>query len=197
MVDSVVGTPPCLGIRTSEVVSGFYSFLGFPRLSTSHAIRRSIIEGVQKGVLGYSIGNPVLGGDGKFQLDRSKVAFELPLAEDEVDLDSGFLIVPSAVPALVVPVPPGGPPRPGGEPPEAPEPRVIPPAGESTQDGTVEFSFEADRNQLYTAWSAIANLADLVGKVKVSITANSDKDFDKNRLENGVLEPLRESKLID
>jgi len=61
----------------------------------------------------------------------------------------------------------------------------------------VQLSFEADRNQLFTAWNAIANLADLAGKVQVSITANSEKGFDKNRLENGVLEPLRETKLID
>ena len=61
----------------------------------------------------------------------------------------------------------------------------------------MQLSFEADRNQLFTAWNAIANLADLAGKVQVSITANSEKGFDKNRLENGVLEPLRETKLID
>jgi len=73
---------------------------------------------------------------------------------------------------------------------------VIPPVGEPTQDKTVQFSLEADRNQLFTAWNAIANLADLAGKVKVSVTANSDKGFDKSRLENGVLEPLKETKLL-
>ena len=129
------GTPPCLGIRTSEVVSGFYSFLGFPRLTTSQAIRRAIVEGVQKSVFGYTIGNPAVGSDGKFQVDRSKVAFERPLAEDEVDLESGFLIVPSAVPPLVVPVPTGGPTAAGREsPPQQPEPPVIPSAGEPPQD---------------------------------------------------------------
>jgi hypothetical protein len=81
--------------RTSEVVSGFYSFLGFPRLTTSQAIRRLIAEGVHKGVFGYTIGNPAVGSDGKFQVDRSKVAFECPLDDGEVDLESGFLIVPS------------------------------------------------------------------------------------------------------
>jgi hypothetical protein len=191
------GTPPCLGIRTSEVVNGFYSFLGFPRLTTSHAIRRSIVEGVQKGVFGYTIGNPAVGSDGKFQVDRSKVAFERQLDEGEVDLESGFVIIPSAIPAVVVKPASGGLPSSGENPPGHPEPLVVPPVGEPTQEKTVQFSFEADRNQLFTAWNAIANLADLAGKVKVSITANSEKGFDKNRLENGVLEPLRETKLID
>jgi hypothetical protein len=50
---------------------------------------------------------------------------------------------------------------------------------------------------LYTAWNAIANLADLAGKVAVSVRAESEKGFDRNKLQNGVLEPLREADLID
>jgi hypothetical protein len=42
------------------------------------------------------------------------------------------------------------------------------------------FSFEADRNRLYAAWQALANLADLCGKLTVS-----------------VYEPLREANLIE
>jgi hypothetical protein len=60
----------------------------------------------------------------------------------------------------------------------------------------VELTFEADRNQLYTAWNAIANLADLAGKVKVTIRAESEKGFDKGKLQNGVMEPLSEAGLI-
>ena len=59
------------------------------------------------------------------------------------------------------------------------------------------MTFEADRNQLFTAWNAIANLADLAGKVKVTIRAESEKEFDKGKLQNGVLEPLREADLIE
>ena len=61
----------------------------------------------------------------------------------------------------------------------------------------MQFSSEADRNQLFTARNAIANLGDLAGKVKVLVTANSDKRFGRSRLGSGVLEPLRETKLID
>ena len=61
----------------------------------------------------------------------------------------------------------------------------------------MELTFDADRNQLFTAWNAVANLADLAGKVKVTIHAESEKGFDKAKLQNGVLEPLREADLIE
>ena len=61
---------------------------------------------------------------------------------------------------------------------------------------SVEINFSADRNQLFSAWNAIANLADLAGKVNVTVRADSAEGFDKSKLQNGVLEPLRESDLI-
>jgi hypothetical protein len=61
---------------------------------------------------------------------------------------------------------------------------------------SVEINFSADRNQLFSAWNAIANLADLAGKVNVTVRADSAEGFDKGKLQNGVLEPLRESDLI-
>lgn len=60
------GDPPQLGITTTEVVDGFYSFLGFTRLMTSGAIRRAIAQGIVDGHFGYYSGPKLsLGGDGK------------------------------------------------------------------------------------------------------------------------------------
>jgi hypothetical protein len=197
------GSPPLLGTRTAEVVSGFYSFLGFTRLTSDAAIRRAIVQGVEKRLFGYTTGAPKLGEDGHYQIDRAKVVYDQPLAEDEVDLQSGFLIVPSALPVVAAP-PPGagpeppapresgpalpGPPPLGGEGPNVPGPGL---------QRLVELAFSADRNQLFTAWNALANLADMAGKVTVTVHASSDAGFDQGKLENGVLEPLRETKLID
>ena len=61
---------------------------------------------------------------------------------------------------------------------------------------SVEINFSADRNQLFLAWNAIANLAHLAGEVTVTVRADSSDGFDKNKLQNGVLEPLHESELI-
>src|SRR5262249_11396735 len=62
---------------------------------------------------------------------------------------------------------------------------------------SIEICFSADRNQLFSAWNAIANLADLAGKVSLTVRADPAEGFDKGKLQNGVLEPLRESDLIE
>jgi hypothetical protein len=203
------GTPPQLGISASDVVDGFYSFLGFTRLMTSDVIHKALVRGVQEGYFGYVSGpKPGLGADGKYEVLPSKVRFKIAVAEDEIDLESGFLMLPQAVPQ---PAPAGGTepvvPQPGTEPAQPGTGDVTPPPGgagpvgpippvKPADEKAVELAFDADRNQLYTAWNAIANLADLAGKVKVTIRAESEKGFDKGKLQNGVMEPLREADLI-
>jgi hypothetical protein len=39
--------------------------------------------------------------------------------------------------------------------------------------------------------------ADLAGQVQVTIHAESEKGFEKSKLQNGVMEPLREADLIE
>ena len=202
------GNPPTLGIKTADVVDGFYSFLGFPRLVESAAIKKGIARGIQDGLFGYYSGaTPVFGNDGKYQVPLTRVRFNAVVGEDEIDMDSGFLMMPQAVP---VPAPP--PATAGAVPTSEPgasgtDPTLIltPPAdvssGASPSDASaaqnsVEINFSADRNQLFSAWNAIANLADLAGKVNVTVRADSAEGFDKAKLQNGVLEPLRESDLI-
>ncbi|MBI4528434.1 MAG: ATP-binding protein [Deltaproteobacteria bacterium] len=193
------GQPPLLGKRTCEIVDGFYSFLGFTRLLSAIAIRKGIAEGVGQSAFGYTAGSvPTLGPDGRYQLPLDKVRFGPPqVPDDEIDLDSGFLIMPAAIPKPAAgpePIPPEPtPPGPGGGP--EPIPLGPVPPGPMAQK-SVELTFDADRNQLYTAWQAIANLADLAGKVAVTVKAESEKGFDQSKLRNGVLEPLEEADLI-
>jgi hypothetical protein len=194
--------PPRLGVRTAEIVDGFYSFLGFPRLTTSGVIRKAITKGIQDAAFGYFAGGvPEIGADEKYQVPLVRVRFGAVVPDDEVDLESGFLMMPEALP---VPVPVSGPPvtSPGGA--TSPvtgvsEPTLVPtPPGSPQQMQTaVEVAFAADRNQLFTAWHALANLADLAGKVSVTVRAESAKGFDRTRLQNGVLEPLKEADLIE
>jgi Protein of unknown function (DUF499) len=195
--------PPRLGIRCADVVSGFYSFLGYTRLTTKDVIQKSITRGVQEGVFGYFTGSaPAFDATGKYQVARSKVRFSVPISEDEVDLESGFVMLPQGIP--VEPAPQPSPVSPGStglsedgalSPGPGPGPAAVPlpaAAGETV----VQVAFTASRDELYGAWNAIANLADMAGKVEVSIRAESEKGFDKSKLQNGVLEPLREADLI-
>lgn len=198
------GAPPTSGIRTADVVDGFYSFLGFTRLTTGAAIGKGIAEGIQKGFFAYLAGTlPALGSDGKYEVPLARVRFEVPVPEDEVDLESGFLMMPEAIPQPVTAPAPGPMPSgPGGagastgpgSTPLGPTPPPLP--GPGVQK-LVELEFTADRNQLFTAWNALANLADLAGKVSVAVRAESEAGFDRTRLKNGVLEPLIEADLID
>ena len=82
------------------------------------------------------------------------------------------------------------------EPTPSPAP-VSGPGPQSATEKVVQLSFTADRDKLYGAWNAIANLVDMAGEVEVSIRAESETGFDKGKLQNGVLEPLREADLIE
>lgn len=202
------GEPPRMGIRTADVVEGFYSFLGFPRMMSQDVVRRGIARGVGEGIFGYCSGSvPTLGGDEKYEVALEKIRFGRTVADDEIDLDSGFIMLPAAIPLPAPtpgpgPIPPGPgpgpgpvPPGPGPQPPGPTPPGPTPPVEQ--KQTRVQLSFAADRNSLYTAWNAMANLADLAGKVQVTVEAESPDGFDKGKLQNGVLEPLREADLIE
>lgn len=214
------GQPAKAGIRCAEVVAGFYSFMGFTRLTGQDVIQNAIVRGIQEGVFGYVTGAlSTFDGAGKYQVARDKVRIDVSILADEVDLESGFLMLPQAVPPLP---PPAGCPTCGKTPCVcapvvcakcgktpcvcAPPPGVCATCGKTpcvcppvppVTDKVVQLGFTADRDQLYTAWNALANLADMAGKVTVSVQAESATGFDRSKLQNGVLEPLREAGLIE
>jgi hypothetical protein len=192
------GTPPRVGIAASEVVDGFYSFLGFTRIVSDAAIRRALVRGIKDGNLAFTTGKPpTLGANGRLQVSWDKVRFETILAEDEVDLDSGFVMLPSGLPTTPAPRLPEErePSRERAqEPPPGETPITQPPV---TGAGSVVLTFRADRNALFQAWPALANLSDLAGEVSVTVTATPDKPMDKSKLANGVYEPLRELGLLE
>jgi len=200
------GTPPASGVKCVDIVAGYYSFLGFTRLPSDDAIRRGIAEGVKEGYFGYFTGTtPALDAAGKYQVPLSKVRFEVSIPDDEVDLESGFVMLPQSIPAdlpATVPSSTGGAVHDssaGATTPSAPtaQPGTVSTTPQPQTEKVVQVSFTANRDQLYTAWNAIANLADMAGKVEVGIRAESDKGFDKTKLQNGVIEPLKEANLIE
>ncbi|MDE0416420.1 MAG: DUF499 domain-containing protein [bacterium] len=195
------------GIATNKILSGFYEFLGFPRLLSSEAVRKAVTRGVETGLFGYITGRPQLGDDGRYKIDRHRVAFERTVGEDEIDLDTGFLIDPTALPKL----PTASDATTGdGDTPEDKSSEIRDEGETNTTDDTdndkstssrsdtldVILSFTAGQSDLYAAWNALANLADLAGEVSINAKATPPQGFDKAKLENGVIEPLRELGLI-
>ncbi len=196
---------PLLGLKASEILESFFRDIAPPRLESSGALRKAIARGVTEGTFAYTSGpQPALGPDGKFQVSRDKVFIGRTLAEDEVDFESGFIMVPSAVPEAAAP--PGGvPTAPGittpvpGTPVEAGVPGGVSTPAPGTPAGDrqsiVRLKFKATRDQIFKAFPAIANLADKSdeGKVNVSVEGISAAGFDPSWLRNAVEEPLDEA----
>jgi len=191
------GEPPILGIRTSDVLEAFFRDIAPPRLESATVLRKGIARGIAEGVFAYTSGGlPNLGEDGKFQVTREKVVVARPLAEDEVDFDSGFLMIPSAVPEITpIPIPE----IPTGK-------REVPPTGTEPQTQPTEpevsptvkkifLFFAATRDQIFKAFPAIANLADKSDdeKVKIRIEGTASDGYDPSWLRNAVEEPLDEA----
>ena len=186
------------GVAVAKVVAGFFSFLGFPRLEGTDAIRRAISRGVATGDFAYTIGDPQGVANGRYEIDWSRIAFQREVVEDEVDLDAGFLMAPTALPERDAPSS-----RPDAQVQDERGPYATDEGGRSSDEpsvavGSVQgIEFTADRDALFSAWDALAYLAELAGKVTVSVSVPGGVELDRQKLENGVLEPLRELGLID
>ena len=83
----------------------------------------------------------------------------------------------------------------GGPAPEKPAP-VSSPTPAPGPRTSIDLTLAADRNGMFAAWPALANLADMAGKITVTVRAESAAGLDKHILEHAVLEPLRELGLI-
>jgi hypothetical protein len=199
------GEPPRLGISTRDVCDAFFGFLEPPRISSDTVLCKSVARGVSEGMFGYCNGKPSLGADGKFEVAVSKVAFNRTMADDEIDLDNGFLIAPIAMPLSPPPThvaETGGgvtAPATGGEVPAGSGTGVVTggaDAGPAVRTG-VRITFPASRDDVFKSFQAIANLADKSdgGKIKITIDGHSASGYDPNWLRNAVEEPLDEASI--
>jgi hypothetical protein len=159
---------------------------------------------VTEGAFAYTSGSqPGLGTDGKFQVVRDKVVIGRTLAEDEVDFESGFIMVPPAVPEAPVEAALGetvsvpGVAGAGATEQAGASGALTPTEGApaTARPSSVRLKFKATRDQVFKAFPAIANLADKSdeGKVTVNIEGSSSEGFDRSWLRNAVEEPLQEA----
>lgn len=202
------GEAPRLGIKAADVLEAFFAFLEPPRLDSAAVLRKALVRGITEGAFAYTSTSgyvPVLGPDGRYQLSREKVTVGRTLSEDEIDFESGFLIMPSAIPEATTPISVPEPPHPtvhdgpvvGGPAPLSPPKRDSPPVASPVPQTNhmVRLSFAATRDQVFKAFPAIANLADKSddGKIVIHIEASSQPGFDPAWLRNAVEEPLDEA----
>jgi uncharacterized protein len=192
------GEGPRMCVRAGEAMDAFFSFVSPPRLNHLSALRTAIVRGVGAGLFAWYSGPlPLLGTDGKLQVNRERVTLGAALSEDEIDFDSGYLIVPAALPEAQQPSS-----IPGviDEPPIIAEPSIAgsvsqnqPAAGQRRTAFSMKFS--ATRHQIFKVFEAIANLADGSdqGELTIQIDATNTAGYDPTWLRNAVEEPLDEA----
>jgi hypothetical protein len=204
-----VNDPPIMGIRASDVLESFFRDIAPPRLGSASVLRKGIVRGVSEGVFAYaSGGSPSLSTEGKFQVNRDKVIIGRQIADDEIDLDSGFLMMPTAIPESPRAQPSGAAPVETGSVPLPSDHEAPTGMGEGPGTGPattgpevadrrkrVALTFEATREQVFKAFPAIANLADKSdgARVRIRIEGSSAAGFDPSWLRNAVDEPLDEA----
>ena len=202
------GELPIMGIKASDVLESFFRDIAPPRLESTATLRKGIARGVSEGLFAYtSGGSPALGSDGRFQVNRDKVILGRPFA-DEIDFDSGWLMVPAAVPEAPASYPCGSGLVETGAAPAQSVHEDLTGIAPATSSGTattgpevaghkrrVALTFEATREQVFKAFPAIANLADKCdgARVRIRIEGSSAAGFDPSWLRNAVDEPLDEA----
>jgi hypothetical protein len=202
----IEGGLPLVGIKASDVLESFFRDIAPPRLESSSVLRKGIVRGVSEGIFAYTSGeSPILGPDGKYQINHDKVIVGRPLAEDEIDFDYGFLMKPETVPESpevgTATVEDGIiPPLPGHD--TTTEISAGAERGQASTDPEaggrkkrVVLTFQATREQVFKAFPAIANLADKSDDavVQIQIEASSADGYDPSWLRNAVEEPLDEA----
>ncbi len=200
------GEPPLMGIRVSDVLESFFRDIAPPRLESASVLRKGIARGVSERVFAYVSGeNPVLGPDRKYQINLDKVVFGKAIPEDEIDFDSGFLMLPEAIPEVSPNPPQGGSPSGSGE----DLPKRVNDNGNGNGPGTgsgsgtgmagqkkqIALTFEATKAQVYKSFNAIANLAEKSdgARIRIRVEGTSSSGFDPSWLRNAVYEPLDEA----
>jgi Protein of unknown function (DUF499) len=199
---------PRVGIRTSDIVDAFFGFPGFPRLLDASVVRKALREGIVEGLFAYSgRGEPPMSGQVSergpiYQIRRDQVVIGRSLADDEISIDDGFIILPQALPPEKAPEPvpsaesrESTPPRPDvgtSGPPPSPAPGADGP-GPVLHPQVVRLTVSVNRTQLYASFNAFGNLVEKAGTAKITLEVVIPDDLDRTWLRNAVLEPLEEA----
>jgi hypothetical protein len=194
------GMGSSIGITTGKLVESFYEILGYPRLESEKALRQAISLGVRNGTFGYigrasQVDVNQLREGGSYLVDASLVRVG-NLMDDEIDMGTGFIILPQGIQPekpvedkTIITIE-GGDKEPGIE---IPPGEPFKPPVYIAPHTHLRLSMQMTRQQLFAAWNAFKNLADLVGLIHLTIEADKADGFDQNWLQNAIFEPLDEA----
>lgn len=187
-------------IETGRIVTGFFAYLNFTRLTAAEALAAAIARGVSEGKMGYTVVWDYDGSQVNFP-NRDLIYFGRPLRTDEIDLSDALIIDAEVARELtyVAPVP-VSPSMPVAGEPHIPEPSMASPslpAAPPLQAARKRYQLiaRADKGKIFKVFRAIQNLVEKSDRVtmQIEIMAESDTEFDQVWLRNAVEEPLDEA----
>lgn len=190
------------------LVQQFFGSVHFPKLLDLDGLKRTLAKGITKGTFGLVLG---ASDDGEHLIPYGpeSLAFGKPIEVEDIDLGEGSYLV-SAQLAQELDVASRAPTIPSSDAPggglttyptSLPEPSEIrqTPAPDFPLENTIRLSFRADRQKLYTAFSALQTLTEWADEgfdARVEIVASGTKPIDRNEYEMSVLMTLEEEDIV-
>jgi hypothetical protein len=185
------------------VVESFYSILSFPRLESEAVLLKAAVQGVRENKFGYAppaaqeeVGK--LREQGGYLISSDVVYIGGDISPDQIDLSTGFLVLPQAIQHSVLIAPPPATGAVTAAPPYVTTPQTSPTGTSATEtpaprQSSVRLRMRMTRPQVYASLQAIGILAEAAGSIQVTVEAQRLDGFDPAWLRNAVREPLDEA----
>jgi len=187
------------GIETRLIRDTFFESPEFPRLTDERVLVETIAKGIAEGVLAYTLKGRAKEETGQYVVLQQDAVVGRQVHLDEIDLDSGLVLLPQCVTSAEGPETPT--PSQGSA--SAPQPveaqgtvssQPEPARTVGRQPVTaIAFEMELSRPKLYKTFNVLGLLADKAGTIKVTVEAHELTDADPTWLRNAVFEPLEEA----
>lgn len=173
------------GLEIKQIVETFFSSPEFPRVSDESVIKKAISRGVKEGLFGLTSKDKVQFIDDKPVTVRDKLIIDKEVPEDEIDVSSGYLVLPQVVSKEAKEE------ISGGEKPE--EEEIKEEKGEKKEKiFHLAYNLKVNCQQLFKCFKALGNLAEKSGELSLRVEANLKEGADPNWVRNAVEEPMEE-----
>lgn len=180
-------------LDTSTVLDAFFSNPGFPvRITGKSVLVESITEGIADGLFAYALKSRVKEEGGKYWVSSKNCILRRTVVVDEIDLDSGVILLPEYVTSE-----PGQPPVEPPQPPSEPGPGYPPPPAPGRPVESVTIEMTLTKAMLFKTFNILGLLADKAGdnKIRVTVEGTNLSGVDPTWIRNAITEPLSEANI--
>ena len=176
------------GVETKNIVDIFFSSLDFPRIVDENVIKHAISKCIKDGLFGITSKDKVQIVEGELVIPKNHVIIGKEIPVEEIDLSSSYIVSPEIIPIAEKPKFP-----PSEEEQKEIKEAEMPKISEERKITQIIYSLKVNRQQLFKCFTALGNLADKSGELKLLIEAQIKEGVDANWLRNAVEEPIEEA----